>query len=98
MQKNNRIAVILITISFVFAFCFSTIFLSTNTEHECVGEGCSICAQLEQCENLLETATLVGIASTILVSGMMQLTNSKTVRQKEFVGWSLVTLKVKLSN
>lgn len=91
-------------ISFFTAFVFalvvlgSAIFISVESDHQCVGENCSICEVIHHCENLLKTTgvnvvpvmqhlSFVAVVLLALISGAEIYSNN-----------TLISLKVELLN
>ena len=48
---------------------FSACFVAIEADHDCQGEGCSVCLQMEQCEALLRVMsdTLIPVISKLLL-------------------------------
>lgn len=48
---------------------FSSFFVAIEADHDCQGEGCSVCLQMEQCEALLRVMsdTLISVISKLLL-------------------------------
>ncbi len=48
---------------------FSLFFVAIEADHDCQGEGCSVCLQIEQCESLLRVVsdTLIPVILKLLL-------------------------------
>ena len=97
-MKKDRTLAMALACFLTLVLLFSVFIIVTEAGHHCCGEDCVICAVLNACENLLHqlldirfalaTAALIGIAS-ILLSDLC-IDNG--------CSFTLITLKVKLSN
>lgn len=54
MMKGKRFAAILAAALLSFALIFSLFFVVSESDHDCSGEHCAICHQLQICQTLLE--------------------------------------------
>ena len=98
MTKNKRVPALLIAAAVCFVMLFSSVFIVVNTGHDCTGESCPICCQINLFENTLKTLSntfpAIALALALTYSVLACLSVFTAARQTE----SLVTLKVKLSN
>ena len=98
MAKKKRLPVLLLAAAVCFVMLFSSVFIAVNTDHDCMGEHCPICYQINFCENTLKTLSHAVPAITLAIA----LTDSFSTCLSAFTARkrteSLVTLKVKLSN
>lgn len=98
MRKRTRLAAILLT-AVVFVVMVASLFVVAHeTNHDCAGEGCGICAILTICRRALKAlsdalAILAVIAA--LVSCAVFLTTARTAT---FHAETPISLKVKLLN
>ena len=81
-----------------FIMLFSVLFIALEADHDCCGEDCAICAQIQACEdllrNLITTAALAAAAWCLPV-----LTRALSAADCRFVHpHTLIALKVKLSD
>lgn len=53
--KKQRAFTLLVCVTVLFVSLMSIIFIVKNTEHDCVGEDCPVCAEIAQAENTLKT-------------------------------------------
>ena len=99
MMKKTRVLSWLIAAAVLFVILGSVVFLAVETGHDCSGHGCPVCAQLEACEEALQTLALAagaalpaaGAAAWLL--GPPRLSVRPPLRPA-----TLITHKVKLSN
>lgn len=85
----------LLAAAVVFAMLFSACFLIAEADHECAGEDCPICYQVNLCSHTVRFAGIFAAAVFTLFSGTLAVLS---LAEKPDRRVSLVTLKVKLSN
>ena len=56
MAKRTRFAAACGAVLLVFALLFSVFFIVSEADHNCIGEDCPICHQIQTCQKLLGTA------------------------------------------
>lgn len=98
MTKRTRFAAACVAALLVFALLFSVFFIVAEADHDCCGEHCTICHQLQTCQRLLEqlsTAHSVSAGGAVLCFYMLLLVLRT---QKIFAASSPVLKKVKLLN
>ncbi len=97
MTKNTRLFTILFVAIIVVMMLFSSIYMAVEAEHDCDGEHCVICHQLDMCANTLRNLSIalgvVAIAAVISFS----LTIAFSRNSEPHINCTLVSLKVKLS-
>lgn len=97
MKKQTRLISLVLCAVLFFSMMLSAIFIVTHTNHDCTGNGCEICQQIELCEQLLNKDVLdtAAYAQTALWICFFVLTFSdySSHRSDE----TLVSMKVKLS-
>lgn len=98
--KNKRIFAFL-TAFFVAAVLFlSGLFIVTHVEHDCTGEGCFVCAEIEACVftiGLLAEAVGAGAVVVFAYIAIQKLLSSYPSRLY-LCPVSLVSLKIRLDN
>lgn len=83
---------------FVLATIGSALFLTLETQHDCSGEDCAVCHQIDTCQNLLKLA-VAGSAVRLFVQVCFRLDTMQISAFHNLLFLrSLVVLKVKLSN
>lgn len=65
MTKKQRIIAVIVAFSFLFVLFSFTAFVSHNADHDCIGEGCMICAQINFCRNLVQSLSMAILAVII---------------------------------
>lgn len=98
MRKRRRIIAILLSILFVLSVIFTLSFIAAEADHECIGDECPICAEIQSCEDFLKTvsvaAAVFAVVSAVSKFGAVALPYFKSRAEAT----TLVSLKVKLSN
>lgn len=97
MKKTKRAAIVFACVLF-FAMLLSVLFIAHETDHECIGEDCQVCARLAACENSLKNISgavtaAAAVAAVCFVFVRMLLCSSVLCAAS-----SPVSLKVKLSD
>jgi hypothetical protein len=97
MKTRKRAAAFLALLLTIVLFS-SMLFLGAEAHHECSGEDCPICLEMQSCENLLRS--IVILAGSILLTALLCRFASAlhTAENTELAPITLVSLKVKLSN
>ncbi len=77
---------------------FSVLYIALESDHDCCGEGCAVCAQLQACEDLLRnllltTAVLTAAGSFCVLIFFAAAESCGFIRPR-----TLTALKVKLSD
>ena len=76
----------------------SAVYIAVEANHNCSGEDCAICHQLQVCENLLKSIGLAGAAAAISAAFAYTVCRAILPRAEMNGTLTLVALKVKLSN
>ena len=98
MTKRNRLIASVLALTVVFVMLFSVCFVIAEADHDCIGEDCPICYQINICENTLRSIGFVSVS--VIFAGFLGLfvIATPTLSKKLAYNTSLVSLKVKLSN
>ncbi len=94
-MKNKSYARVLalLLIAVLLAAC---VFLAVESDHDCAGEDCHICALLRACENTLRALTPAALASAAVL--LLSAAHPRPGRFASACGVTPVTLKVRLLN
>ena len=97
MNKHARFAAACAAVLLACALLFSVCFVALETGHDCDGEHCAVCRQLQACQTLLER---LAAACAALAKGAAPLffLLLPVRRAREIVAASPVLWKVKLLN
>lgn len=63
MTKNLRLITRLLAAVLAAVMLSSAVYIAVEANHNCSGEDCAICHQLQACENLLKSIGLAGAAA-----------------------------------
>ena len=98
MTKKFRFMTGLLAVVLAFVMLSSVAYIAAESDHDCTGVDCAICHQINVCENLLKSIGLAGSAAatvTAILYILCRIIPSCTEVARTF---TLVSLKVKLSN
>ena len=98
LNKLKKSLVAIICIGFVLASFLSASFVITHEHHQCTGDGCVVCCQLENAKNTLKQFGMSGASSLsflpvlifLIVCAIRCFPNIKIA--------SLVTLKIRMND
>ncbi|MGN0571418.1 MAG: hypothetical protein ACI4K9_04480 [Candidatus Fimenecus sp.] len=98
MEKKKRIAAILLAVTVLFVMLYSALFIAVEANHDCVGENCPICYQINVCQNVLKNLSLAVCATAFAAAFTHILCGSISICTDSVQSYTLVSLKVKLSD
>jgi hypothetical protein len=98
MAKNKKLLAGFIIIAVLFMLLFSVYFITAETRHNCIGENCPICLEVQACVQALNTLG-TGLATTVAVFAAAHLFVICVIPVfHRSPSHTLVSLKVKLTN
>lgn len=59
MKKTNRVLAVIFAVLITLVVIFSVSFISDNAHHDCLGENCPICEQMQIAENIINKISTV---------------------------------------
>ena len=98
--KHKRICAFVTAFLVAAVLLLSGLFIVTHTEHECTGEDCPVCVQLEACAATIRLITEAAGAGAVIIFAYI-------IAQKLVISYqsglnlrpgSLVSLKIRLDN
>ena len=98
MTKKSRLITGLLAAVLAAVMLSSAVYIAVEANHNCSGEDCAICHQLQACENLLKSIGLAGAAAAISAAFTYTVCRAILPRAEMNGTLTLVALKVKLSN
>lgn len=98
MKKHLRIAKILLAVLLLAAMLCPLIFITAEADHDCTDADCAICHQIHLCENLLSSLGTATAACAAAAAVVHLLCRMITLGAETDCTFTLVSLKVKLSN
>lgn len=97
MKRNNRMLAMLLCLGVISIMLFSCAYVACAAHHDCIGDGCQICASIEACEqNIKNLVTAVVLAIAVALSYPLFIL--AVCQGTPVFRSTLVMLKVKLSN
>jgi hypothetical protein len=98
MTKKSRLITGLLAAVLAAVMLSSAVYIAVEANHNCSGEDCAICHQLQVCENLLKSIGLAGAAAAISAAFTYTMCRAILPCTETISTLTLVALKVKLSN
>ena len=98
MLKNKNLIAGIVCAVFVFTLLFSVIFIAVEIHHDCTGENCPICMEIQACVQTLQTlgAALAPIILSITAIYSLVICAARSCHRSAL--HTLVSLKVKLTD
>ena len=98
MTKKFRFMTGLLAAALAFVVLSSAAYIAVESHHDCSGVDCAICHQLQVCENLLRSIGLTGAAVVAAAAVGYALCRVVRLCGETSRTFTLVALKVKLSD
>lgn len=98
MEKKKRIAALLLAVTVLLVMLYSALFIAAEADHDCVGENCPICYQINVCQNTLRNLSLAVSAAAFAAAFTYTLCRSIFFCTAVIPRYTLVSLKVKLTD
>ena len=98
MTKKKRIISLIVAVAVFFVMLYSALYIAAEANHDCVGENCPICYQISVCENTLKNLSLAVCAVAFAAAFTYTLCRSITACADVTPSYTLVSLKVKLTD
>lgn len=96
MTKQNRILSMLMAAVVAFVLLFSATFIAVEANHDCVGDNCPICQQINTCKNILDSIALAGAAASFAAALLHVLYKAILPYAENISKITLISLKVEL--
>ena len=98
MTKKKRIISVVVAVAVFFVMLYSALYIAAEANHDCVGENCPICYQISVCENTLKNLSFAVCAVAFAAAFTYTLCRSITACADVTPSYTLVSLKVKLTD
>lgn len=98
MTKKKRIISLIVAVAVFFVMLYSALYIAAEANHDCVGENCPICYQISVCENTLKNLSLAVCAVAFAAAFTYTLCRSIPACADVTPSYTLVSLKVKLTD
>ena len=69
-REGTRFFACLILVLFIVIFLTAQIIIIANANHECIGDGCPICKQVDSAKTLLKQVGKTGIDGSVFLSAL----------------------------
>lgn len=98
MAKQKRIAAALIAAAMLLVLLGAALFLIEEAGHDCIGEGCPVCLQMGVYQHVLKGFAVVPCALVLAAAARRALYGYISAWFDVIPSFTLVAVKVKLSN
>ena len=98
MTKKKRIISLIVAVAVFFVMLYSALYIAAEANHDCVGENCPVCYQISVCENTLKNLSLAVCAVAFAAAFTYTLCRSISACADVTPSYTLVSLKVKLTD
>lgn len=98
MDKKRKILAVFFAVSFILVILYSILFISMELNHDCVGEDCQICYQISICQDTLKKLSLTFCIAAFPTALTHTLYKNTSFLKEYSQNYTLVSLKVKLSD
>ena len=98
MGKTKRILAMVMAVALFAVMLSAALFLAEEIHHDCIGDGCQICLQMNLCRGVLKSLSLALHAALAALAVSYTLWGNFWPCQRSGGHVTLVALKVKLSN
>jgi len=99
-QLKKKFAASSLLLCFVITSLLAAVFIITQTDHECIGEACTVCALIHNAQKLLERMSKAALAILIAVVGLFTAITAWSKFDFLFRPYhsNLVSVKTRLNN
>lgn len=98
MTKQKRVLALAMAAAILFIVLTSAFFVAVEANHDCIGGGCKICCQINVCCTVLKALALAVIAAVLAVVAGYAFGFGVADKYVFCPRFTLVSLKVKLSD
>ena len=98
MTKKKRIISLAVAAAVFFVMLCSAFYIAAEANHDCVGENCPICYHISVCENTLRNLSLAVCAAAFAAAFTYTLCRSISACADVIPSYTLISLKVKLTD
>ncbi len=99
MAKNKKLLAGLMALTVLIMLLFSVFFITSEARHNCIGENCPICHEVQTCFQVLNTLGTSGLSTVVAVLGAAHFFVICVIPVFHRIpSHTLVSLKVKLTN
>ena len=97
-MKHTRALALLLSAALLLVLLASTAFVVSHADHDCCGDNCLICEQINFCTQHLKTVSLAAAAALLFAAFLRFARASLPASAPCMTRQTLITCKVKLTN
>lgn len=97
-MKHTRALALLLSAAMLLVLLASTAFVVSHADHDCCGDNCLICEQINVCTQHLKTVSLAAAAALLFAALLRFARASLPAPAPCMARQTLITCKVKLTN
>ena len=97
IRSKRKMLFLALAICIIFAVVFTELLASDDYEHDCVGEGCPICLQIQMTANFLRTLKMAGFTVFFAFVLIFLVQTPKKFTEFATLLYSPVALKVRFN-
>lgn len=98
ITKKRRITAAIMCIVLLLVIAFSALYIVTEVHHDCSGDSCPICHEIQVCRQVLNTVGTAALVFVTCFSAVFILLTAFYVYSSTAEAVTLISLKVKLSD
>lgn len=98
MTSKKKLLSMLIAAALVLAMLSPIVYIAAESGHDCIGDGCEICCRINACCDTLRILSLAVCAAAFAAALIRALSSLTSFCTKSCGSYTLVSLKVKLSD
>lgn len=98
MTSSRRFSAALLAAVLTVVMLFTVFFIALESNHDCPGEDCAVCALLQACESILRQAALAGAVLAGAELTRRALSSHALRTSGAFIPATPISLRVKLSD
>ena len=98
MMTKKRISALLLAALFLFVMLWSSAYIAAEAGHDCTGENCPVCYQINICRSTIKTLSLFVAAAAFFAAFIYMPCRFIFACMGVMQSYTLVSLKVKLSD
>lgn len=98
MENKRKITAIILAVIVLLVMFYSAHFIAEESEHDCVGDDCPICCQINVCRSSLKNLSLAVVVAVLAAAFTFIIYRSIAVCTDTITYHTLISLKVKLTD
>lgn len=98
ISKNKRITAGILLVMLLVLVLFSTFYISSESEHDCVGAKCHVCISIQQCENIMNQISNTMPVQIVVVAMLLLLCVLEFYVIRDFIYNTPISRKERMNN